>query len=104
MYSGAQDVSFQLPSIAASFGTWFLVTAIAICAPKMNTCRIASTVNHFSASERFFLAKSTCCFFIVYHALSESTSADPMIQEATQTCRSRGRNDGVQTTSLNAVM
>src|SRR5438093_3806759 len=94
-YSGAHDWGCHWPSIAESFGAWFFVTSIAICAPKMKTWRTASTVNHLSASERFFFANSRCCFFIRYHALTESTSADPMIHEATQVWRSRGRKDGV---------
>ena len=98
MYRGAQDCFCQLPSIAASFGSWFFVTAIAICAPKTNTCSTAMTVKNFTAIEKFFLANSWCRFFSWYQALTDRTSAAPTIHDATHVWSNRGRNDGVNTT------
>src|SRR5215831_1825500 len=65
---------------------------------------MARTVNHGSASCRFFFANSTCRPFSRYHALAEMTSAAPIIQDATQTCSSRGMNDAVKTTCAKLVM
>src|SRR5215467_6293163 len=103
-YSGAQDVDCQTPSIAASFGTWLSVTVLAMLAPKTNTWRRASTVNHGSANCRFFFANSTWRPFSRYQALAETTSDAPIIHDATQTWSSRGMNDAVKTTCAKFVM
>ena len=56
------------------------------------------------AVEKFLLANSRWRFFKRYQALTESTSADPMIQDATHVWSNRGRNDGVFTTAPKFVM
>ena len=87
--------------MATSLGSWLLVTSIAICAPNTNTCRIARIAKNRTATVKFRRAKSRCRPFSRYHADTESTSAEPIIHDATQTCARRGRNDGVNITALN---
>src|SRR4029450_10961328 len=70
----------------------------------MNTCKIARTVKTLIAVEKFLFANSRWRFFRRYQALTESTSADPMIQDATPVGSSRGREGGVLTTAPKFVM
>ena len=61
-------------------------------------------MNSGSATFRFDLASSTWRFLRRYQALTLSISAAPTVHDATNTCISRGMNDGVKTTCQKSVM
>ena len=96
--SGAHDWSSHNPSIAASFSCWWFVTSIAWLAPNSTRFSTANTAKNGSASRKLDFASSTCRSRRMYYALTLSTSADPAVHDAANTCRMRGRNDGVNIT------
>src|SRR5512139_2231002 len=104
MYMGAHDWLSQTPSMEASLIGWFSVTVTADCEPNIITWQMLRITKKGRAALKAALAKSWYLFFSRYHELTLKISAEPIIQEATQTCNNRARKEGVKTTSTKLVI